>query len=59
MRPVRSLLAGVVCLAVVWGTSSAAAPARQSGEFGPPQGPTIPAEITSPPQVPPPIHRLH
>jgi len=33
------------------------APARLSGDFGPPQGEPIHAILTSPPNVPPPIHR--
>ena len=33
------------------------APARMSGDFGPPQGAPIQAVLTSPPNVPPPIHR--
>ena len=33
------------------------APARMSGDFGPPQGAPIQAVLTSPPNVPPPIRR--
>ncbi len=36
-----------------------AAPAKLSGDFGPPQGEPIHAQLTSPPNVPPPIHRNH
>jgi nitrite reductase (NO-forming) len=34
-------------------------PAKQPGDFGPPQGPAIKAVLTSPPMVPPPITRKH
>ena len=34
-----------------------AAPARAAGDLGPPQGEPIKALLTSPPNVPPPIHR--
>ena len=33
------------------------APAKLKGDFGPPQGQPIHAVLTSPPNVPPPIHR--
>jgi nitrite reductase (NO-forming) len=59
MRTISNLLTGVAWLAIVWGTSRAKAPAPLSGDFGPPQGPPIHAQLASPPQVPPPIHRNH
>ena len=37
--------------------AGAAAPARIAGDLGPPQGEPIKAVLTSPPNVPPPIHR--
>src|SRR5215472_10065980 len=43
-------------------TAAAAAPTPQSaapGDFGPPQGEPIHAQLSSPPFVPPPIHRHH
>jgi nitrite reductase (NO-forming) len=39
--------------------ATAAPPARQPGDFGPPQGPAVKAVLTSPPHVPPPITRKH
>jgi nitrite reductase (NO-forming) len=38
---------------------AAGTPPQAVGDFGPPQGTPIRAELTSPPQVPPPIHRKH
>jgi nitrite reductase (NO-forming) len=38
-------------------TVSTAALGSEHGDFGPPQGPLVYATLTSPPQVPPPIHR--
>jgi len=38
---------------------AAAKPAAYPGDFGPPQGEPIHATLTSPPNVPPPIHRNH
>lgn len=37
----------------------AATPPKLSGDFGPPQGEPINAVLTSPPNVPPPIHRKY
>ncbi|MDE0856800.1 MAG: copper-containing nitrite reductase [Nevskia sp.] len=47
------------CLSAVCAFSAVAAkaPAPLRGDFGPPQGEPIRAVLTSPPEVPPPIHR--
>jgi nitrite reductase (NO-forming) len=52
---------GAVCLLSA-GLAAAAAPGPQGvgpGDLGPPQGEPIHAQLTSPPFVPPPIHRNH
>lgn len=59
----RVLLAATLCAAATALTtaSGAAAKARTGvpGDFGPPQGEPLRARLTSPPEVPPPIHRKH
>ncbi|HYL02886.1 MAG TPA: copper-containing nitrite reductase [Steroidobacteraceae bacterium] len=57
----RPLLAGLVC---ALGACAMAAGATKPaggipGDLGPPQGAPIHAQLTSPPSVPPPIHRNH
>jgi nitrite reductase (NO-forming) len=47
--------AGAAPAAMAAGTTSGATP----GDFGPPRGEVIHAILTSPPAVPPPIHRNH
>jgi len=58
----RTGLAGIACLLSVGLAAAAAASGPQGvapGDFGPPQGEPIHAVLTSPPFVPPPIHRKH
>ncbi|HYB65489.1 MAG TPA: copper-containing nitrite reductase [Steroidobacteraceae bacterium] len=59
----RTGLLGVACLLGAWLTAAAAAAPKPQGtapgDFGPPQGEPIHAQLTSPPFVPPPIHRNH
>lgn len=54
-----SLTLGAVCVAISCVAIGAARKTRISGDFGPPQGLPIHAVLTSPPQVPPPIHRRY
>jgi len=51
----------VLCAALASATCAAAgnSATRAPGDFGPPQGAVIHAVLTSPPSVPPPIHRSH
>ncbi|MEO5559719.1 MAG: copper-containing nitrite reductase [Dokdonella sp.] len=65
---VSALLAAAAitgCTSQATATAQAAAPqaavtgGSARGDFGPPQGEPIHAVLTSPPQVPPPIHRDH
>src|SRR5215467_10331947 len=56
----RVLLVALVCSVGVWSTASAAqAKLTARGDLGPPQGEPIHAQLSSPPEVPPPIHRNH
>lgn len=60
-RFMKISLAGLI-LPTVACSIAAAAPAPHgayAGDFGPPQGEPIHATLTSPPDVPPPIHRNH
>lgn len=50
------LMAASHCALAEPGTKS---PAKLSGDFGPPQGAPIHAILTSPPNVPPPLHRSY
>jgi nitrite reductase (NO-forming) len=52
-------LAALVAMAALSAAAATAQPAKQPGDFGPPQGPVIKAVLTSPPMVPPPITRKH
>jgi nitrite reductase (NO-forming) len=54
-------LVGLLSLLGVWLTAAGAARPQGNlpGDFGPPQGEPIHAELTSPPFVSPPIHRNH
>ena len=54
-------LAIVICTMGVWSLAIGAGKtaAKSSGDLGPPQGEPIHAILTSPPAVPPPIHRTH
>ena len=54
-RCLVSALAALGLSAVV----TAGTPSQPTGDFGPPRGAPIRAELTSPPHVPPPIHRSH
>jgi nitrite reductase (NO-forming) len=57
---VRVLLGALVCGVSVWSTVSAAqAQPNVRGDLGPPRGEPIHAQLSSPPNVPPPIHRTH
>jgi len=60
---VKLLAAAGLMLCVLFptapGFSAAAAPAKSAGDFGPPQGAPIKAQLTSPPFVPPPITRKY
>ncbi|WP_245611710.1 copper-containing nitrite reductase [Nevskia soli] len=51
------------CLAGAWVFTAIAATTKSTGgthgDFGPPQGEPIHAVLTSPPMVPPPVHRNH
>ncbi|HEV2227774.1 MAG TPA: copper-containing nitrite reductase [Steroidobacteraceae bacterium] len=51
----------LICAAGVWLTAAGAPMPSGAvpGDFGPPQGEPIHAQLTSPPFVPPPIHRNH
>jgi len=51
--------AGLAAACLVAPLIASAAPAKSPGDFGPPQGEPIHAVLTSPPFVPPPIHRSH
>ncbi len=53
---VSSVLLGSLVL-VSAATAAESKVSKTSGDFGPPQGPAIHAVLTSPPNVPPPIHR--
>jgi len=61
----KSVIAMLVATSMLLGLSTGAqaagganvTPARMAGDFGPPQGAPIQAVLTSPPNVPPPIHR--
>ena len=53
---VSSVLLGSLVL-VSAATAAESKVSKISGDFGPPQGPAIHAVLTSPPNVPPPIHR--
>jgi len=62
VKVVRILSAAAsIALGLSLGATSAYAaqhaPAKLKGDFGPPQGQPIHAVLTSPPNVPPPIHR--
>jgi nitrite reductase (NO-forming) len=58
-RTARIQLVSLICTVGVWLTAAGAAklPGVAPGDFGPPQGEPIHAQLTSPPFVPPPIHR--
>jgi nitrite reductase (NO-forming) len=60
LHPVRPRISPAVaaCLAAPL-IALAAAPAKPAGDFGPPRGEPIHAVLTSPPNVPPPIHRSY
>ena len=53
----KKACAALGAMAALSVAANAAQPARQPGDFGPPQGPPIKAVLTSPPNVPPPITR--
>lgn len=59
LQAVRRLMrAGLISVTLgVLLTSAAAQAAKLPGDFGPPRGEPIRAVLTSPPNVPPPIHR--
>jgi len=54
----RLLMPILLCLGSHYALGATAA-AKLSGDFGPPQGEPIHAVLTSPPNVPPPIHRKY
>jgi len=60
-RSAGACFASFICALTVCATAGAAAKPQGSapGDFGPPQGEPIHAQLTSPPFVPPPIHRTH
>ena len=55
----RTLALAFLGLGLALPAAGADAPKRQPGDFGPPQGEPIHAVLTSPPNVPPPIHRSY
>ncbi len=57
MKRYSALLALPFVFMLASQAAGAAATAKLSGDFGPPQGEPIHAVLTSPPNVPPPIHR--
>src|SRR5215472_14940411 len=61
MRCAREMrLAAILCVAGVWvGASGAQTQLSARGDLGAPQGAPIHADLSSPPNVPPPIHRTH
>ena len=60
MRSSRSVcLAAWICGALCSAVSAAQTQPSVRGDLGPPQGEPIHAQLSSPPDVPPPIHRKH
>ena len=57
-KPAVGLLAAAG-LMLYMSFATAGAPAKSGGDFGPPQGAPIKAQLTSPPFVPPPINRKY
>ena len=55
----RSIGTWIWAAALTLAGHAALAASAGPGDFGPPQGQPIHAELTSPPFVPPPIHRSH
>ena len=58
-RAARMQVATLICAGGIWLTAAGAGKPQglPAGDFGPPQGEPIHAQLTSPPFVPPPIHR--
>jgi nitrite reductase (NO-forming) len=62
MNRLMAVLASVFCTMALCSIVMAASnkpPAATPGDLGPPQGEPIHTTLTSPPAVPPPIHRNH